>query len=154
MNICLNNMFPEKCYPIRGTITLIHGQDTYTCSCVIKHRWNIQHNDYDDSEIGIYIHNIIEEKLKDLSDKNIYLKADEYPTRFEYIIDAYISHIEHFNRIKICNAIVIFENNLSISFPLQKDEIAYFYPLINMIDDNAHYFDIYAWNDETVVSYL
>lgn len=63
-SICLNNMFPEQCYPICGTITLMHGQSTYTCSCVIKHVWELKH--YDESEIAISIHDL----MKEMSKKN------------------------------------------------------------------------------------
>lgn len=54
MNICLNSMFQEKCYPIRGIITLMYETNVYTCPCEIKYRFNLNH--YDDSENrSIYI---------------------------------------------------------------------------------------------------
>ena len=147
--ICLNNMFPEQCYPISGTITLIYGQSKYVCSCVIKHNWGFKH--YDESEIEISMQDLIKEKLKEFEGKPIYLRADEHPIQFEYIIDAHIFNHNEFNTIQIANAVGRFETDLSFYWPIGNDDVVYFHPLINMYDGNPHYFDIYAWQDEEVV---
>lgn len=148
-SICLNNMFPEQCYPIYGVITLMYGQNAYTCSCVIKHVWKLKH--YDESEIAISMHDLMKEMSKKINDKTIYLRSDEYPTQFKYTIDAHISNIDKFNTIQITNAVGRFEEDLSFHWPIEQDDMAYFHPIINMCDGEPHYFDIYAWKDEEVV---
>ena len=148
--ICLNNMFLEQCYPICGTIILRHKQDTYTCPCMIKHNGDLKQ--YDESEIEIDIHNLVKEKAKKLEGNKIYVKATECPIQFEFIIDADIEHYEKFNKIRICNTIGLFEGSFSISFSTLKEEVAYFYPLINTVDGSPHYFDLYVWKDNKKVS--
>lgn len=146
MNICLNSMFQEKCYPIRGIITLMYETNVYTCPCEIKYRFNLNH--YDDSEIEVYTYNIIEEKIRELKDNKILLRTNECPTQFKYYIEGCMSYDKHFYKIKIYNAIGFFKTNLSISFPLRKDEVVYFYPLIKTSDGGTHYFDMHIWEYE------
>ena len=148
-SICLNNMFPEQCYPICGTITLMHGQNTYTCSCVIKHVWELKH--YDESEIAISIHDLMKEMSKKINGKTIYLRSDEHSAQFKYAIDAHISNIDEFNTIRITNAAGRFEEDLSFHLPIKQDDMVYFHPIINMCDGEPHYFDIYAWKDKEIM---